>query len=315
MKNIMRLSKFTFLFLALASIVGCVKKDDFYKKNTNETSRKQTVQIMDASDIIAFARDVKTTNDTFVLIDVRRYPSSPAELNQPLTVKLTKNPGLIDAYNSANGTSYTELPANAYTLLSDINTLTFQPGEAVKEIKISIDQTKLDFSQQYALAFSIADPGSNAIAITSLKDAIYDIGVKNKYDGVYSVVSGTVTRYTNPTTPAGDALSGSLVGNPDVQLITAGANTVAIPPPGPGSIQWAAGNNSYVAGIDGLRITIDPVTNLTTITSQSNGTLANWAGHENRYDPATKTFYLAFRWNPTSTVREYEIVLKYKGKR
>ena len=316
MKNIIRLNKFFLSFIALiAVLVSCVKKDDYYKKDTAETNRKTTVQITGASDIIAYARDVKATNDTFILIDVRRYPNSNAELNQPLTVKLTKNSGLIDAYNTANGTGYVELPSGAYTLLSDINSITFQPGEAVKEIKISVDQSKLDLSQQYALGFSIADAGSDAVAVPALKDALYDIGVKNQYDGIYSVVSGTVTRYTAPGSPAGDALSGSLAGNPDVTLITSGANSVAIPPPGPGSIQWAAGNNSYVAGIDGLNITVDPVTNLTTITSASNPTLTDWPGKENRYDPATQTFYLNFRWNPTANVREYSIVLKYKGPR
>ena len=79
-----------------------------------------------------------------------------------------------------------------------------------------------------------------------------------------------------------------------------------------GCLKWAYPNGS-VAGINGLSISIDPVTNLVTMSSAANATLTNWAGHENKYDPITKTFYLAFRWNPAANVREYEIVLKYKG--
>jgi len=216
MKN--SINKFSLLFVGIVLFVtSCVKKDDYYKKDTNESNRKTTVQLTGASDIITFARDVKATNDTFILIDVRRYPNSNAELNQPLTVKLTKNSGLIDAYNTANGTGYIELPANSYTLLSDINAVTFQPGEAVKEIKISVDQSKLDLSEQYALGFSIADPGTNAVTISSLKDGLYAIGVKNKYDGHYQV-TGTMTDYANANLTGAYPL--------DVFLITAGPNSV-----------------------------------------------------------------------------------------
>jgi hypothetical protein len=87
-----------------------------------------------------------------------------------------------------------------------------------------------------------------------------------------------------------------------------------VPLPGdPGCLKWAATAGSNVAGINGLSIAIDPVTNLVTMASTQNLTLTNWAGHENKYDPVTQTFYLAFRWNPLANVREYEIVLKYKG--
>lgn len=218
MKKIILLNKFLLSFIILMVVaVSCVKKDDFYKKNTDETSRKQTVQIAGADDIITFARDVKATKDTFILIDVRRYPNTADELNQPLTVKLVKNPGLIDAYNTANGTGYIELPTNAYTLLSDINTITFQPGEAIKEVKIAVDQSQLDLSEQYALGFSIADPGSNAVVISSLKNALYQIGVKNKYDGHYQV-TGSMTDFS----------SAGLTGDypMDVFLVTAGPNSV-----------------------------------------------------------------------------------------
>jgi hypothetical protein len=186
MKNLMRLTKFSFLFILLAAaVVSCVKKDDYYKKDTTESSRKQVLKLMGAPDLVAFARDVKSTNDTFVLIDLRRYPNTEADLNQPLTVKLQSNPALIDAYNTANGTAFIELPASSYTLLDDINNLTFQPGEAIKEVRISVDQSQLDLSQAYALGFSVVDPGS-AVINPGAVDVVYNVGVKNKYDGSYS---------------------------------------------------------------------------------------------------------------------------------
>jgi hypothetical protein len=70
-----------------------------------------------------------------------------------------------------------------------------------------------------------------------------------------------------------------------------------------------------VAGVDGIRVTVDPVTNLTTSLSLGNATFGNWAGNPNFYDPATKTFNLAFRWNPTAATREYLVVMKFKAPR
>ena len=187
MKNLLCTSKLLFAFLgATLAFVGCVKHDDFYKENTDESNRKTVVQIQGAEDIIQYSRDVKATNDTFVLIDLRRYPNSQSGLNEPLTVKLVKNPTLIADYNAANGTNFIELPANSYTILGDINNITFQPGEAIKEIKISVNQSLLDLTESYAIAFSIADAGTGAIINSSLKNGLYNIGIKNPYEAEYT---------------------------------------------------------------------------------------------------------------------------------
>lgn len=56
----------------------------------------------------------------------------------------------------------------------------------------------------------------------------------NNYDGVYSTVSGWVTRYLSPGVPANDALSGDLTGNPDVYMITSDLLSCSIPTPSAG---------------------------------------------------------------------------------
>ena len=321
MKKIKHLTGISFLFLSLAIVVAsCVKKDDFYGKNTTESNRKQVVQLYGAeNDINLFALNVLPVTEDFVMIEVVRYPNSQADANQPLTIKLVKNSALITDYNTANGTSYIELPLAAYTLSDDISTLTFAPGESIKQVKIHLKKDQLNLSAQYAIGFTITDVGTGAVLNTALKNVLYAIGLKNAYDGVYSVVSGYVQRYTAPGVPSTDNLSGPLgPANPDVELVTTGANTVAFTGPGgPVGLTWS-GPMSGVAGIGGLAASIDPVTNLATFSAQESPgglTLTNWAGHVNKYDPATKTFTIAIRWNPTGSVREYEVVLKYKGPR
>lgn len=267
-----------------------------------------------AEEKVALALDFKPGLTDVVLLDVRRDAPNSGELNKAITVKIKNDPALVTAYNTAHGSNYIALPTTAYQVDpgNPFNgtdwTVTFNAGEHAKPILIKLDPTQLDLSKQYALGFTITDAGG--ANISDLKSAIVEVGVKNKYDGIYGVVSGFVQRYTNPTTPEVGNLNGPLAGNPDVTLTTIGLNTVEIT-----GLQWANGSNSGVAGINNLRATVDPITGVVTMNSLQNATLTNWSGRENRYDAATKTFYLAFRWNPTAAVREYQIELKYKGPR
>lgn len=309
------LNIFTLLGLSTFLLTSCIKDEVNELKNEGDSF----VKILESPENQLFFEiftDVKTAD----LFSVRRDAATTGALNQAAAIRLMLDTAAIRIYNDSNSTHFELLPDSLYTLgegiekNGDVYTMNLSAGDFAKDFTIKLNGAKWDISHTYAMAFKIID--SAGLNITEgKKDIIAFISVKNKYDGIYSVVSGTVTRYTAPGAPAGDVLSGSLAGNADVILATAGPNSVSIPPPGPGALQWAAGNDSYVAGIDGLLVVIDPVTNLTTITSQLNPTLANWEGKVNKYDPETKTFYLGFKWNPTANVREYEVVLQYKGPR
>src|SRR5580765_2805613 len=74
------------------AFTGCVKKDTYFSYDQSTANRKQTVKIANGGDLVVIARDVNPTIDTFTVIDLRREPNSAAELNQPLTVKLVKDP-------------------------------------------------------------------------------------------------------------------------------------------------------------------------------------------------------------------------------
>jgi hypothetical protein len=219
MKLIKLFSYFMYAVMAVGLLQSCVKKDATYDVNAGgESARKQEVYIVGAGDIQTIARNVSPTLDTFQVIDLRRSPNDNAQLNQPLSVKLALKASLIDDYNTANGTGFVALPSSAYTILGDINNMTFQPGQDILEVKIKLDKSQLDLSQQYALGFSISDAGSGA-AVPASKDALYSIGVKNKYDGHYTV-TGTMVDYSNA------GLTGPYPW--DVYLITSGANQVLL---------------------------------------------------------------------------------------
>ncbi|MGB8194217.1 MAG: DUF1735 domain-containing protein [Chitinophagaceae bacterium] len=302
------------MLLAFAALIvigtGCLKDKDYDdgRIGINIDKSLKFVEIAGPSSGFMNVDLVGSPTDTSVdLVLVRLASDAPAD--KDIQVTLALDPGLVTAYNADHGTNYTVPTASQYTLPS--LTVTIPRGERQASLRLTAKPNNL-FGGEYALGLRIASVSDASVKISGNWNAqVVGLTIRNKYDGIYTVVSGTVTRYSNPTTVENPStLNGPLAGNPDVTMTTAGANTVVIT-----GLQWRAGSNSGVGGIDGLRATVDPATNLVTMTATGNATLANWAGKENRYDPATKTFYLAFRWNPVTTPREYEVVLKYKSPR
>jgi hypothetical protein len=181
------------LVLALGS---CKKPASFFSTSTGDPNRKTVVKIKDAGDIVVKALNVSPTSEDIVLVELSRDPNSQADLNQPLTVKLVKKPSLIADYNTANGTGYVELPTSSYTFLDDITSITFQPGETNKQIRIKLDKSGLDLSNQYALGFALTEVGAGAAISATASEALYGIIIKNKYDGHYEV-TGTMVDAAN----------------------------------------------------------------------------------------------------------------------
>jgi len=295
------LNIFSILGVALA-FTGCVRNDNYFSYDQSSPNRKQVVKIANGGDIVTIARDVNPTIDTFAVIDLRREPNTAAELNQPLTVKLVKDATLITDYNTANGTSYIELPSDSYTVLGDLNSITFAPGEDIKQIKIRLNKTNLDLSEQYALGFSIADAGG-AVINTSLGNGLYAIGVKNKYDGHY-LVTGTMVDAANAT------LSGPYPW--DVYLITSGPNQVLLY-----DNEYtfdifhkisSGGANSYY-GAFGVVINFDPATDkVTSVVNYYGQPASNGRSAEldpsgiNQFNAATKTLDIKYWMNQPSVI-------------
>ena len=261
-------------------------------------------------DVIGSPRDT-----TFTMVIVRLASETPAE--NDIQVTLTSDHSLVTAYNAAHATNYQAAPTSAYQF-SPL-AVTIPKGQREGTLTLKAIPNNL-FAAQYAFGFRITSVSDPSITISgNYGTQVVALTVRNKYDGFYKVVSGSVQRYAGGAPEAAGGLNGSLAGNPEVALVTTGPNSLGIPAPvspNPGTLYWANGSNSQVAGIDNVRLSIDPVTNAVTMSSLGNATLTNWPGRENRYDPATQTFYLNFHWNPTApNKREYSVVLKYSKPR
>lgn len=216
-----------------------------------------------------------------------------------ITVTLTPNAAV------ATEMGYNQIGTALYTLPS---TVVIKKGETFSLFTVKVKTGSFDLTKKNGLAVSIT-AASYGIISGNNGTAIFNLPVKNQYDGLYKINSGFVQRYSAPGAPTtGDALNGSLAANPNLTLTTVDANTVEIT-----NLRWASGGG--VGGIDNLRATIDPATNLVTMTCLGNATLRNRPGFENKYDPATKTFTLNFDWNQTSTMREVGLVIQWAANR
>jgi hypothetical protein len=292
--------KLSWLLLLAVIVTSCVKEDDEVEY---ESSRPTIVRLKDAeNEITQKARDVLPTIDEFVLLDLRRDATKPSDMSQPLTLKITKDFSLVSAYNTAHGTTFVELPAANYTITEDLSNITFAPGESVKTVKIRVNKAGLDLSTQYALGFKITEVGSGAEISSAYKEAIYAIGIKNKYDGTYSV-AGTMVDIAAPTLTA--------YSPQEIDLVTDGPSRVIGIPRQlgiPGILILSGGSLSYY-GSFGLVINFDPVTDAVTSVVNYYGQPAGNTRSAmlddtgiNKYDAATKTMDLKFFMLQPNTV-------------
>ncbi|WP_339876307.1 DUF1735 domain-containing protein [uncultured Algoriphagus sp.] len=119
--------------------------------------------------------------------------SGAHENNQDINVKFSLDPSALEEYNESEDTDYVVLPENLYSI--DAMEVTIPKGQRQVEKTITLYTSQFDFTKNYALPFTITE-SSHGIISGNFETAIYAIGAKNKYDGIYSV-TGEFTDLTN----------------------------------------------------------------------------------------------------------------------
>jgi len=287
--------------------------------------------INDDGDYRLRAIGLVSTPQVVDLLDIRRDIPNGTELGKTMTVVIEDDQTLVDDYNTANGTSYVALPADKYTVdpgnprAGGLWTVTLAPGEFAKGLKISIPNSLgIDLSQTYAMGFRIKTVDANGKISAEAHQAVVEIGVKNKYDGEYSVnvtTSGWAAYGISDNMPA--AYPGNLL------LITSGAATLNIENIWGGSdLQPAmtagnAGGTQFGAAspVFTFDLATDKLINVdNAIPDDGRGRdfMLNPAApaSDNLYDPATKTIYANYimvqNGRPNQIIR---MVMKYVGPR
>jgi hypothetical protein len=269
--------------------------------------------------------NLQSTPQTFVLVEVWRDVPNEAELNKTTVAIIKQNQVVISDFNSTNGTSYIALPNASFRVdpatprSGDDYTVTFNPGEFYKEIKITIpDATVLDPTKAYALGFRIGSVDRGGKISGDQNQILVEIGLKNKWDGKYTLHGD----FYHPTqSPNWDPFT------VNVEMWTSGANSVKMYVPDFGGFYHPGlfmGTLSAF-GSQEPEYTIDPTTNAVTVQNSYPRAVTfytKFAGYNSRYDPATKTIYAKFGYNLgpggtfiSGTSRAWTDTLVYVGPR
>lgn len=186
-------------------------------------------------------------SDYFVYVN---YAAPEANAGD-VVVTLAVDAAALTKYNSVNGTDYTMIPSEGYSLVS--NKVTIPAGQRKVKFPIRINTRRLDPTKSYALPISVTDGGGYTIS-GNFGTLITLISLKSKWDGVYTV-TGTMLDKVNSAITGAYPLT--------LQLVTQGPYTVAVFDPKSNAFGHGILNNgsgSYYGSFSPL-FTIDVATN------------------------------------------------------
>lgn len=293
-------------FMIIASLSSCLKDRNY---SATDFSQVKNVVDLPVNGFQAIALNIKPDPEV-----IKIYVELGGPLpNKDVEVTLAYDSVALDNYNTANGTDYVQLADSSFTLPS--LKATIKKGDRLGYLTLSVISTKVDLSLAGALAFTIVDAQGISIA-NNLKSVIYSIGVKNKYDGQYSLnikTSGWAAY------GIADGVSNTLA---SIGMVTASANAVTFS----GDLQpaFTAAGAQTAFGATRPIFTFDLVSNNLSDVSNDPGRVdsrnrqfhLNPAVTDNRYDPTTKKIYAAYimTQNGRPNQRIYD-TLTYTGPR
>jgi len=295
-------------------VISCEKESEPFPPVKSQ--EKPSISLPDGNNLITAALDLSNTVITVEILEIRRDATSAADLNRVQTVKIAKSNSVL---SDLSGAAVTELGRDFYQSHPDNPfdgqywTITFQPGEFVKHLKINLKTIDLISLGRVGLGFQLASADNGAVLSAEQNQVAVEIGAKNQWDGVYRVKY----KLFHPTNP-------DITGNgtiPEWDFLSSGPTsidwdvaTVMINFPTNGLTYFgdAAGPSLLVR----MTVNTDNTVSITNVGSRAAALafppLVVPPGVTNRYDPATKTFYVAYTWTPAgSGTRERYDTLTY----
>ena len=306
----------SFLFISLLSfiVLSCEKDNEPFPPVKSQ--EKPLISLPDGNNLINASLNITSSVITVDILEVRRDATSPADLNRVQTVKIAKSNSVL---SDLSGAAVTELSRDFYQSHPDnpfdgqFWTITFQPGEFVKHLKINLRPTDLASQGRVGLGFQLASADNNAVLSTSQNQVAVEIGAKNQWDGVYNVRY----RLFHPTSP--DITGTGTI--PEWDFPSSGARSIDWDQ-ATVFINFPANSLTYFGDAAGpsllVRMTVNPdnTVSIANVGSRASALafppLVVPPGVINHYDPATKTFYVAYTWTPAGAgTREKYDTLTY----
>jgi len=214
---------------------------------------------------------------------------------EDITVNFALDTAVLATYNAQNGTNYIVPAADVFSLPPSV---VIKKGERMAQTQVKISVTdNFKFEDAYALPLAITSASNSSIS-SNFGKAVYSFGVRNIYDGHYSLKGYTLR--------AADAVkTGNFVRSSGMDLQTVGATAVQF-----AELQvWA---DLTGVGVGNPVISVNPDN---TVTLSSDGGIMNAPGYNSHYEPDTKTFYISFTWGAGPSARLATDTLTYSGPR
>lgn len=280
------------LFSALMwGLPSCLKKDAM--NIDPDAGTKNVVEFANTGDNVAnaasfyprFFIDLGTiTANQVVPLQVNVSYSGAETAPQDITVTLGLDSVALKAYDTAFSEDYIVPPPTIYKLPSSV---VIKKGTRQTSVQIPVTiSNDFDFNESYALPLKIASASYGTIS-NNFGTAIYSFGGRNKYDGIY-VMKGYVN---HPTA----AYTGPFYA-PKVTFTTVAATAIAM-------AAQPFFNNGALSTFGVYPVFTVNGDNSVTVTSLPDGGKAPSVSdptYNNRYDPATKTFYISYSYNAST---------------
>ena len=266
--------QYMFLGCSLMVLFSSCRKDAFDKTTETKGSGKTFVYIDGTPEIDQYFQPF-TNVIPVTMFTIRRDAANSTDNQKAIAVTLTSLS--LDAYNAANGTNLTPIPATLATPATNSSivststglTINFGAGVFADNYVLNIDGSQFDPSKKYAVYYAISSFGG-ATKKVGTDTVLCVLGVKNIYDGDYHATGARI----HPTL-------GTLPFDYVVHMGTSGATSVD-------------GNALADLKAD-LNLQVNPDNSVTATSTYQ--PLFSPAGTTNTYDPATKTFDIHVAYN------------------
>jgi hypothetical protein len=193
MKNI--LTKIGLFAVAMVTLTSCLDEDPLFDPDKVEN----VIEFYDIGLIASVNSVYPLYVNSFKEAEVVELTilvsySGAQENNQNITVKFKVDPAALDEYNSTENTDYEVLPSDLFSV--DAMEVVIPKGQRQVEKVIKLFTSKFDFTKNYAIPLTITETSFGIIS-GNFETAIYSVGAKNKYDGIYEV-TGEFMDLTRP---------------------------------------------------------------------------------------------------------------------
>jgi hypothetical protein len=289
-------------FLATVLIVSSCLKDNIGEDWTSSLKGKMYAEFPSNGEQVKVIQPVATDQTFKFLINIATDQLPTSDIT--LTLKLDE--AAMNAFNdemqAADTSIHWRYQLYPYITIVD-QTVTVKAGtrNAYVHVKLANANT-LSLATKFMCPITIETVTGGVVIAENKKTVLYKLPIANKWEGTYKM-RGTVLR-------EGDAVLSGYYKGRTYKLGTSGPNSVIFDK----IFGWSDGNGT-IGGISYWEVTISEAStpNPITVKDATNSKVTILTTYPNRYDPATRTFYMSVYWGTGPTNRATTDTLVYSG--